>query len=339
LNHCSKSCHPRWAAVKRPWPGLLAAAWALGVAVALGACGEERPAAPPPAAAHPGGVGVGPLVVAWESSGASRRRVLVGTAGVASGTAGGPLALYLYVSPERAADVRFLRRAFAPFETAAPSGGRLRFAGAGPARASAAERRMIAEWTRMAAAESTGGPGEAGAAYELALAWHRGGGTGGGCDDVVVYLTGEARASSCGWGEELRGRLSREALERLYGWFDRYRPFQQATTGEGPAGELPARLIFAGQGAAEAPAAERAAMEAFAAALHRELAARRRPPPGGEQAPAGSEPAPAPRPAAATTPPPPAAHLLRPPDAASRPAQVVVPEWALPKKPPPLPPP
>lgn len=285
---------------------------------------------------------MGPLVVAWESGGPPRRRVLVGTAGVASGTAGGPLTRYFYSNPERAGDVRFLRGTFAPFAMPAAGGGRLRFAGTGRARASAAERRMIAEWTRLAAAESAGGPvgtvASGGTGYEIALAWHQGGGTGGGCDDVAVYLTGEARASSCGWGEELRGRLSREALERLYGWFDGYRPFQQATAGDGTTDELPARLIFAGHGQAEATPAERAAMDTFAAELHRELAARRRPPAG---APAGSEPAgePPAAPAAPSLPagPTAAAHLLRPPDVVSRPGQVLVPEWALPKKPPPLP--
>jgi hypothetical protein len=284
---------------------------------------------------------VGPLLVAWQRGSDPGEQVLIGTAGVAFGPAGAPLSRYLYENPERAADARFLRANFAPFETVSrreAGGDRLRFAGAGRAPARASERRMVGEWVRVAAEEAAGGRG--GAAYALALAWHRGGGTGGGCDDVAVYLTGEVRASACGWGEEVRGRLAREALDRLYGWFDRYRPFQRASEEEDAADVLPERMLFAGAGQSEVPPAERAAMQAFAAALHRELAARRAPA-AAPQAPAGTEPgeAPARKPAQPSVPPPPPQRLLRPPDPApGRPTEVLVPQWAMPKTPPPLPP-
>ena len=78
---------------------------------------------------------------------------------------------------------------------------------------------MVAEWARLAANEAAGG-GWAGPTASSS-AWHRGGAAGGECDDVAVYLIGEARAGSCAWGEELRGRLTDESLARLYGWFDR----------------------------------------------------------------------------------------------------------------------
>ena len=274
-------------------------------------------------------------MIVWERGANPRERILIGTAGVVLGPEGGALAAYLFASPERAADARFLAATFAPFEVETGQG-RLRFTGRGQVRPTPAERRMVVEWARLVANEATGG--RVGGAYALALAWHRGGAAGGECDDVAVYLTGEARASSCAWGEELRGRLTPDSLGRLYDWFDRYAPFQEAAEVES-AGGPPSRLIFAGRGPAEVPAGEREDLEQFALAIHRELAARR--PAPAAPLPAGTEPgAPGSGPSRPSAQPPalPSVRLLRPADPApGRPAEVVVPEAAVPKVPPPVP--
>jgi hypothetical protein len=255
------------------------------LALALLACGggdrplrrAHRPPLVPAALGRP--------AIDWLRSG---ERIVVGEGGVAAGPPSGPLARAAFRSPEEADDLRFFAGSFAPFVEAA-GGERLAFAGRGSAPASAPERRMIREWARQAAAGGSGG-----GAYGLALAW-RGGPLA--CEGVSVFLSGEVRAGACDWRQEARGRLAGEPLARLYRWFDAYRPFQVDSLEAGRAALAASGLIFAGGGGAAAPAAERAAMSDFAAALHRELAARRAAPlppplPAGPQPAAAKPPAP-----------------------------------------------
>ncbi len=275
------------------------------LAAALASCGaadrplrrHRRPPLLPAALGRP--------AIEWVRGGAPGalgELVAVGEGGVAAGPPGGPLVRTPFRDPEEADDVRFFAGSFAPFAEAA-GGERLTFAGRGAAPATAAERRMIREWTRRAAAEAAvGGSGE-GSAYGLALAW-RGGPLA--CDGVSVFLSGEVRAGHCDWRQEVRGRLAGEPLARLYRWFDAYRPFQVDSFDTGRTALVASGLIFAGRGAAAAPARERAALNEFAAALHRELAARRAaslppaaPLPPGAQPAAAKSLAPLPQPAAA----------------------------------------
>jgi hypothetical protein len=191
---------------------------------------------------------------------------------------------------------------------------------------------MIFEWARQTAAEAAGGHG--GSAYGLALTWHQGGSSLD-CQDVAVYLTGEAVASSCVWDGEIRGWLEPGALSRLYGWFDHLAPFQAGggqTQESLRPGALETRLVFAGRGLVPATNAEQTEIQGFGAALFAELSGRRSgaaPPPPPPAAP-GAPPAkatPAPAPAA-----PPPSHLLLPPGALNPRQEEVV--LQLPEKPP-----
>jgi hypothetical protein len=257
--------------------------------------------------------------------------VLIRRGGALVGPAGGSLHRILFSSRDRAADLRFFVRRYAPFRMPVP-GGELVFRGRGRALAGPVERRMIAEWARLVAAEAGGGSGSA--AYGLILAWHRGGSVGI-CDDVSVYLTGEVRASSCSWGEEVRGRLTPEALASVYDAFERLAPFQTGGGEADLAGGTESRLIFAGRGKVEAGEAEVAEIQALVPALFRELAARRPAAPAAPPQPAEGTPE---KPAGPPPPVPP--RLLLPPD---RPAGPTGPkpgtEVALefPEEPPPVP--
>jgi hypothetical protein len=179
----------------------------------------------------------------------------------------GPRVHYLFARRRRTEDLAQLVRNYAPFQAS-----ELVFRGRGTVQASAAERRMIGEWTRAVAVEAVGDAGSP-SPYGLAFAWHRGAATGGVCDDLVVYLTGEVRAGSCGAGAEVGGRLAGERLQRLYAWVDGLAAFQDAGEQELRAGALLDRLIFAGRGRQRASPGEIAAIESFAGSLHRELTA------------------------------------------------------------------
>jgi hypothetical protein len=233
------------------------------------------PSKPPP---PPKIEGIGRVVVDWQRSLNPPIRVVLGVGGVADGPEAGPLVPYLYPEPGLAEAAHYLSRTYAPFR-ARMANGEMVFYGTGRVRPSLVEQRMVVEWARRAAAALAGGDEES---YGLALSWHRGASVGN-CESVSVFLTGEARAEACAWsGEPVTGRLQPAALSRVYDWFDTLGAFQESEMGA-PGEAEPARLVFAGQGARGPAREETAAIEAFAAALLRELAARRK---GGVPAPA-----------------------------------------------------
>ena len=257
-------------------PNVTAAAPVLSPAAATALIEWRRPAALPGVSAPPAAV---PASRSAAASGPATapgpgavpvQRVTIDLGGLWLGPDDpreGPRVHYLFARRRRTEDLAQFARDYAPFH--APE---LVFRGRGTVQASAAERRMIGEWTRAVAVEAVGDAGSP-SPYGLAFAWHRGAATGGVCDDLVVYLTGEVRAGSCGAGAEVGGRLAGERLQRLYAWIDGLAAFQAAGEQELRAGALLDRLIFAGRGRQRASPGEIAAIETFAGALHRELTA------------------------------------------------------------------
>lgn len=273
----------------------------------LGACGKPPQAKPAPAKKEAAEA----MGIELERGTDPRERVWIGTRGVVIGLVSRPPERKLFVDPHRSDMAWYLLRTYAPFERKEPEWD-LSFRGQGRAKAGAAEQRMIFEWARQTAAEAAGSQG--GTAYGLAFTWHQGGSSLD-CEDVAVYLTGEAVASSCAWDGEAQGWLEPGALGRLYGWFDRLAPFQgggDQTQESLRPGALETRLVFAGKGAKQATAAEEAEVQSFGAALFTELAARRNeaapPPQPPVGAPQGKTAAPVPAPV-------PVSHLLLPPGA------------------------
>jgi hypothetical protein len=245
--------------------------------------GKRAQASRPPRPPQPPEIpGIGRVVVDWQRSRTPPIRVVLGIGGLADGPQGGPLVPYLYPDPGLAEAAHYLSRTYAAFR-AHLANGEMVFYGRGRVRPSLVEQRMVVEWARRSAAALAGGDDDA---YGLALSWHRGASVGN-CESVSVLLTGEVRAEACAWSEPVSGRLQPAALERVYDWFDTLGAFQESDMGA-PGEMEPARLVFAGQGARGPTKQETAAIESFAAALLRELAARRR----------GGAPVPAPTPAA-----------------------------------------
>lgn len=253
----------------------------------LTACGG--PAAPPPAdgeaaAAERASVRaeVRPGLIELRRWREPRQRVVIDRGGLTLGPAGGPLVRKLFVEPGRLEDLLSFLRTYAPFRQRSEAG-ELAFGGQGPVRPGPVEQRMIVEWVRKVAAEVEAGQSQE--SYGLVLAWQRGG-VPGSCDGLTVYLDGEARATSCVWPDESRGRVRPEVLARLDHWYDEWRPFQQSLGAEVGGGRVPVRLTFAGRGTKDASAPEVEVLQALAATLYRELALRR-----GAAAPPQSVPA------------------------------------------------
>jgi hypothetical protein len=299
----------------------------------LAACGPVAPKGKAPAAAAKGRAAP-PVGIELQRGNDPRELVRIETRDVVIGPVSGPLERKFFADPRRPDIAWYLLRTYAPFEMKTPAGD-LAFNGQGKLKAGATEQRMILEWTRQSAAEAAGG--RSGSAYGLAFAWHQGNSSLD-CQDVVVYLTGEVAATSCGWDGEVQGRLEPGALGRVYAWFDRLQPFQGggAQTEESlRPGALETRLVFAGKGKHPAAAGEQAEIQSFAAELYSELNARRlggAPPAPPPAVPPGTKPQkPAPVPVEA-----PPARLLLPPAALNpKPEEIVL---QLPEKPPAPPP-
>jgi inhibitor of cysteine peptidase len=127
------------------------------------------------------------------------------------------------------------------------------FVGAGDQVATPAEQRMIAEWARLVALEAQGG--RSGASWGLVFAWHREGGIAGFCDDVTVYVSGDAYITSCKGDQPQalgRVRLSSNQLTLIYGWMDTLQPLEVEQRDPATADAMTTRIVFSGAGNAAA---------------------------------------------------------------------------------------
>ncbi len=130
---------------------------------------------------------VPPLI--WQSLDQPCQTASITPQGVSFGACQGVLTIASFTNPSRATRLAELTGAYQSFssETAA---GKVAFSGVGQALAAPSEQHAIAEWAKLVFMEAEGGRG--GAASGLAFSWHRQGGIAGFCDDLVVYLDGEA---------------------------------------------------------------------------------------------------------------------------------------------------
>ena len=129
-------------------------------------------------------------------------------------------------SQERQDDLAYYISLYASFEADTPAGA-LRFTGAGPAVATPAEQRMMAEWASLVAQEAE--TGRADASWGLALTWHREGGFAGFCDDLAVYGVGNGLPSTC--QTEPPTNLGKRWLaagqtDQLFNWIDTLASFE-----------------------------------------------------------------------------------------------------------------
>lgn len=169
--------------------------------------------------------GVGTPILAWTGSGAACQAASLGSDQVAFGNCGGALVQSAYVNPLRPLELGEFAARYAPFEADTPAG-HVIFNGQGGVITTPPEQRMLAEFARLVALESTAG--RSGSSWGLAFAWHRQGGIAGFCDDVSIYVSGEAFISSCradASGSPTRVMLNSGQLEQVYAWVDGLRAF------------------------------------------------------------------------------------------------------------------
>jgi hypothetical protein len=209
--------------------------------------------------------------IRWQSDGQCETSDLNYDRGVTYGPCAGTPETAPFASRTQPLDLASFAAQYATF-TAETAAGTVDFFGIGQQAPAPAEQRMIAEWARVVTDEAVGG--RTGAAYGLALAWHREGGIAGFCDDLAAYVTGEAVASSCKGAqpEDLGSHfMSAEELQQLYNWVDSLKSFEIDRTDQATADPLTVRLVFYGQGDVEASEEDRQAIEDWTAQLFAEI--------------------------------------------------------------------
>ena len=211
--------------------------------------------------------------IIWTQEAGGCATALISPEEVAFGPCDGPLLpagqFHRNARPE---ELAYFLETYASFETDTPAGYVI-FNGQGQTEAAPAEQRQIAEWSRLVYLEAQAG--RSGAAWGLAIGWAGQAGEAGRCLNLEVYVTGLAFASAyrCGGGDTTdlgQGRLETDQLARLYQWVDRLESFEITDTDPALTGPT-TYLVFSGSGPAQPGAADKAAIQAFAAGLFEEL--------------------------------------------------------------------
>lgn len=131
------------------------------------------------------------------------------------------------------------------------------------------QQRSIAAWADMVANEITAG--RSSASNGLVIGWHREGGLAGFCDDVIIYASGSATATTCksGRAEEV-GQiwLSGEQLDQLYEWVDNFARFEYNPKTNATADAMTIELIFEGQSKNSASQEDQEAIASFAQSIY-----------------------------------------------------------------------
>ncbi len=220
--------------------------------------------APP---SHTAGVASGYLGMEWRSPSDPCQAAVITMNTVTFGPCGTAPKEVPFASKERQDDLAYYISLYASFEAGTPAGA-LRFTGAGPAVATSAEQRMMAEWAGLVAQEAE--TGRADVSGGLALTWHREGGFAGFCDDLAVYSVGNGLPSTC--QTEPPTNLGKRWLaagqtDQLFDWIDTLASFEYGKKDPATADAMTVQLVFAGTGAGTATEQDQQAMLDFAAWL------------------------------------------------------------------------
>jgi len=168
------------------------------------------------------------------------------------GPCGGALTPASFYAWPRQQDLTSFVGLYAPVETQTQAG-TIALRGSGRVVATPAEQRMLAEWGHLVYDEAVGEHG--GAAWGLVYSWHREGGIAGFCDDIGVYLSGEALVSSCATSVSrppARMRLNSLQMAQLYMMVHSLVAFDLNQTDPATADAMTIILSFSGEGTAEA---------------------------------------------------------------------------------------
>ena len=209
---------------------------------------------------------IGTLLI-WESIDSSCETAAITLESLSYGKCAEPLTSVSMKVTNHSPRLSELSDLFASFSAETPAGN-LIFKGMGDHVPTGAEKRAIAEWARLMFQVAQAGRIDS--AWGMAFAWHREGGPGGFCDDVVVYLTGWVTASDCK-GYNVEGHLTASQLDELYAWVDGLTAIDYTQTYPASTAGLKMTLALAGNGQKQAEDETIKDIFEFAATLYTEL--------------------------------------------------------------------
>lgn len=140
---------------------------------------------------------------------------------ISFGECGGPMLTTQFSEMGSTQDLRYFWQIYTPF-TAKTSAGNIDFKGQGNIETTLAEKRMIAEWSKMTTIAVQAG--RVGAAWGNVISWRRND-----CDYLTIFTMGYAILGTCNpdiLDQPLKHWLSPVQLEQLYAWYDQYEPFE-----------------------------------------------------------------------------------------------------------------
>lgn len=216
------------------------------------------------ASEEPAGAAPDAPVLIWQSGGESCAEAHFNAETVLFGPCGPRLDQLAPLSADRTAELATFAALYASYSAETPAGA-VSLTGNGPARAEAADQRALAQWAEAVVAEVIAEQPDPRAG--LAMEWSREGGFAGFCDQMLVYGSGQAPASSCKTtpASMLGARwLSSPQMALLFGWIDGLSAFQYQQKDQATADAMAVALSFAGRGAAEASAADQQALLDYA---------------------------------------------------------------------------
>jgi hypothetical protein len=211
----------------------------------------------------------GDVLITWsESNELGCQQALIKMDEISFGACEAAMTVVPFSGDSEANDLAYFSQKYASFE-AQTAAGDISFSGVGSEIATPAEQRMIAAWTRLT--KQVAEAGRAGAAWGLVIAWHREGGVAGFCDDLGVYETGVAMASTCKLEQPVipeRIFLNASQLEQLYTWIDDLSTFEFEQSDPATADALTVYMQFAGSGEQTASAEVQQSILDFAAQVY-----------------------------------------------------------------------
>ena len=145
--------------------------------------------------AAPASNAVVPLLT-WQSNGSPCLTAQIGVAGLAYGLCSGQLSAVSFVNPNRANELQYFMQTYQPFTLVQTPAGSVTFSGQGQQAATPAVQRSMAEWARLLVDKSNSGQ-----PADPVMTWHHEGGIAGVCNDLFVYASGMAYATSCRGGQ------------------------------------------------------------------------------------------------------------------------------------------
>lgn len=172
-----------------------------------------------------------------------------------------------FQSADRRMDLEYFLKQYTPFDSETTAG-KIKFAGYGSVTATQTEQRMLAEWARRLIVEVQALP--AGGYSPIAFAWHREGGIAGFCDDVIVYLDGNAEVSSCKSPQPQnfnRIRLTSNQMQQIYNWVDAYQALDILSGENAAADGMTTHLVFNGKGNTAVSSEVQSAISALASEI------------------------------------------------------------------------